>query len=141
MEELATKETIFQYIPQRDPICLVHCVYECSFQASKTGFLVEPDHIFVANSKLSEAGVIENLAQSVAAQAGYLTVINNQQPKLGFIANIKNLEIFSLPPVHSEVITHITVKSQVMNFTLIEAASFANGQPVAVCEMKIFLQE
>lgn len=103
--------------------------------------MVEPGHIFVVDGKLTEAGVVENLAQSVAAQAGYLTVINNQQPKLGFIANIKNLEIFMLPPVGSEVTTHITVKSQVMNFTLIDAASFVNGEPVSVCEMKIFLQE
>ncbi len=138
---LATKETIFKYIPQRDPICLVHNIYECSYEASKTGFLVEAHHIFVSDGKLTEPGIVENLAQSVAAQAGYLSYENNIPPKLGFIANIKDLKIFFQPPVGSEVITRISVKTQVLNFTLIEAASFVNDEPVATCEMKIFLQE
>jgi predicted hotdog family 3-hydroxylacyl-ACP dehydratase len=141
LKELATKESILQYIPQRDPICLVHRIYECNDTTSKSGFLVEKDHIFVENGRLTETGIVENMAQSVAAHAGFLTCKNNEPPKLGFIANIKNLEIFQLPPVNEEVMTEITVKSQVLNFTLIEAASFINNKPVASCEMKIFLQE
>ena len=138
---LVTRETIFKYIPQRDPILLVHNIYECSYEASKTGFLVEAHHIFVWDNKLTETGIVENLAQSVAAQAGYLSAQENIAPKLGFIANIKDLKILSFPEVGSEVITRIDVKTQVLNFTLIEAASFVNEKPVATCEMKIFLQQ
>jgi len=64
---LATKENILTYIPQRDPICLVHTIYECSEESVKTGFLVEADHFFINGIKdllyfrllniLSRAGV------------------------------------------------------------------------------------
>jgi predicted hotdog family 3-hydroxylacyl-ACP dehydratase len=138
---LATKETIFNYIPQRDPICLVHSIYECNDQGIKTGFIVENGHIFVSDNKLTEAGIVENLAQSAAAQAGYLSVANNVPPKVGFIANIKDLKILKFPEVGSEIITQIKIKTQVFNVTLIEAASSVNNEPIAVCEMKIFLQE
>jgi predicted hotdog family 3-hydroxylacyl-ACP dehydratase len=138
---LVSKETIFEYIPQRDPICLVHAIYECTEEMVKTGFMVEKDHFFVRDGKLMEAGVVENLAQSCAAQAGYVTHKFGLAPKLGFIANIKDLKVFFLPEVGSEIITEIRKKTQVMNVTLVSAHSSCKGQPVAACEMKIFLQE
>ena len=138
---LVTKETIFKYIPQRDPICLVHNIYECTEQGIKTGFVVEAGHIFVADNKLTDAGIVENMAQSAAAQAGYLSVINNIPPKVGFIANIKDLKILFHPEVGSEIKTEIKIKTQVFNVTLIDCVSFVNEKQVAICEMKIFLQE
>lgn len=138
---LVTKENILDYIPQRDPICLVHSIYESTEQRVKTGFTVEANHFFVSDNKLSEAGIIENLAQSCAAQAGYMCSLKNMPPKVGFIANIKDLKIHSLPPVNSEIITEVTLKAFVMNVTLVIATSTCNGEPVADCEMKIFIQE
>lgn len=138
---LVTKQNILNYIPQREPICLVHSIYECSEQGGKTGFVVEANHFFVNNNQLSEAGIIENLAQSCAAHAGYICSLRNLPPKIGFIANIKDLKILSLPPVNSELITEIKLKAYVMNVTLVVATSTCNGQPVAECEMKIFIQE
>lgn len=138
---LVTKENILNYIPQRDPICLVHSIYESTEQRVKTGFTVEANHFFVSDNKLSEAGIIENLAQSCAAQAGYMCSLRNMPPKIGFIANIKDLQIHSLPPVNSEVITEVNLKAFVMNVTLVIATSTCNGERVADCEMKIFIQE
>lgn len=138
---LVTKENILNYIPQRNPICLVHSIYECSDESVKTGFVVEADHLFVNNNSLSEAGIIENLAQSCAAQAGYVCSLRNLPPKVGFIANIKDLKIHSLPKVNSEIITVVKLKAFVMNVTLVIASSTCNGEPVADCEMKIFIQE
>ena len=138
---LATKENILTYIPQRDPICLVHSIYECSEEAVKTGFKVEAGHFFVNGNVLSEAGIIENLAQSCAAQAGYVCSLRNIPPKVGFIANIKDLIIHSLPPVNSEIITVVKQKAFVMNVSLVIVSSTYNGKPVAECEMKIFIQE
>ena len=137
---LVTKENILNYIPQRNPICLVHSIYESNEQKVKTGFVVEADHFFVSDNKLTEAGIIENLAQSCAAQAGYVCSLKNMPPRVGFIANIKDLRIHSLPSVNSEIITEITLKAFVMNVTLVIAASTCNGEPVAECEMKIFVQ-
>lgn len=138
---LVTRENIFDYIPQRDPICLVHSIYECTSGYIKTGFVVECNHLLVSNGKLTEAGITENMAQSAAAQAGYLARQKNETPKVGFIANIKDLKIHSLPVINSEIMTEVKIKANIMNVTLVEATSACNGIPVASCEMKIFLQE
>ena len=138
---LVTKENILNYIPQRDPICLVHTIYECNDETSKTGFSVEENHLFVKDGCLTEAGIIENLAQSCAAGAGYNISLKNMPPKVGFIANIKDLKIYTLPKVNSEIITEVRLKAFVMNVTLVTVKSTCNGEPVAECEMKIFIQE
>lgn len=138
---LVNRDQILNYIPQRDPICLVHTIYECSEEAVKTGFVVEAGHFFVDGNHLSEAGVVENLAQSCASQAGYICSLRNMAPKVGFIANIKDLKIHNLPPLGSEVITQVKLKAFVMNVTLVIVTSTCNGMPVAECEMKIFIQE
>src|SRR5256885_9679402 len=46
-------------------------------------------------------------------------------------------------PPRSTLFPYTTLfrSTQVMNVSLIEARSFCNGEPVASCEMKIFLQE
>ena len=138
---LVVKENIFNYIPQRDPICLVHSIYECSREVSKTGFKIEEGHFFVSAGAITEAGLVEHMAQSIAAAAGYLSSLENLPPKVGFIANIKDLVIHTLPEVGSEIITTIRFKAFVMNVTLVIIDSKCNGQPVSECEMKIFIQE
>ena len=138
---LVSRENILEYIPQREPICLVHTIYECTPESVKTGFKVEENHLLVNDGCLTEAGITENMAQSSAAHAGYLARQQNLPPKVGFIGNIKDLVIHQLPAVNSEVITEIKIKAFVMNVTLVTAVSTCNGKPVAECEMKIFLQE
>lgn len=138
---LVDRKHIFEYIPQRDPICLVHTIYESTTESVKTGFNVEQGHLLVSNGHLTEAGIIENLAQSAAAHAGFLARKQNMAPKVGFIGNIKDLQIYELPAVNTEVITEVKIKAFVMNVTLVTASSTCNGKPVALCEMKIFLQE
>lgn len=138
---LVTRENILNFIPQRDPICLVHTIYECSDDLSRTGFFVDENHFFVSNGCLTEAGIVENLAQSCAAGAGYNSSLKNQPPKVGFIANIKDLVIHRLPKVSSEILTEVKLKAFVMNVTLVTVVSTCNGEPVAECEMKIFIQE
>lgn len=138
---LVTKENILNYIPQRDPICLVHSIYECSEESTKTGFNVEEGNFFISNGVLTEAGIVENMAQSVAAGAGYISSLRGEKPKVGFIANIKDLEIHTLPKTGTEIITTVKLKAFVMNVTLVNVSSTCNDQPVADCEMKIFIQE
>lgn len=138
---LVTKENIFNYIPQRDPICLVHTIYECTEEVSRSGFKIEEGHFFVSDGAITEAGLVEHMAQSCAASAGYLSSLKNSAPKVGFIANIKDLVIHSLPKVGSEILTTVKLKAYVMNVTLVFIESQCNGQAVSECEMKIFIQE
>jgi hypothetical protein len=81
------------------------------------------------------------MAQSAASMAGYEAVVKKTQPRVGFIANIKNLVIHFQPESGNEILTEVKTKTQVMNVSIIEANSYCQNRLVATCEMKIFLQE
>ena len=138
---IVNSDTILQYIPQRPPIVLISRIYKCDETSVVTGFDIVNEHILTQNDKLTESGIVENMAQSAASMAGFEAVINKSQPRVGFIANIKNLVINFLPEVGNEVLTQIKTKTQVMNVSIIEAHSYCNNKLVASCEMKIFLVE
>lgn len=135
------QEDILKYIPQRPPIVLISRIYECDKDKVITGFDIIDGHIFSHNNVLTESGIIENMAQTAASRAGYEAVKNNVKPVVGFIGNIKDLEIHFLPPINSELLTEVVTKTQVMNVSIIEAKSYCQDKLVASCEMKIFLQE
>lgn len=138
---LVNSDTILQYIPQRPPIVLISRIYKCDEASVITGFDIIDEHILTQNGKLTESGIIENMAQTAASMAGYEAVINKSQPRVGFIANVKNLVINYLPESGNEILTEVKAKTQVMNVSIIEASSYCNDKLVATCEMKIFLQE
>lgn len=138
---IVDKDKILSYIPQRPPIVLIDRIYTCDGDTIITGFDIKSTHIFTQNNQLTESGIIENMAQSAAARAGYEAVKNNSKPAVGFIGNIKDLLIHYLPDAGQELLTEVVTKTQVMNVSIIEARSYCQGKPVAVCEMKIFLQD
>lgn len=134
-------DTILNYIPQRPPIVLVSRIYKSDETSIITGFDITDNHIFTQKGKLTESGIVENMAQSAAARAGYEAVKNNSAPAVGFIGNIKDLVIDHLPEAGNELLTEVITKTQVMNVSIIEAKSYCQNQLVASCEMKIFLQD
>lgn len=138
---IVSSDSILQYIPQRPPIVLVSSIYKSDETNIVTGFDITEDHIFTQNGKLTESGIIENMAQSAASRAGFEAVKNNKKPVVGFIGNIKDLIIYELPTTGNELLTEVVTKTQIMNVSIIEAKSYCNNTLIATCEMKIFLQE
>ncbi len=138
---LVSSDSILQYIPQRPPIVLVSRIYKSDDTTIVTGFDMTEEHIFTHHGKLTESGIIENMAQTAASRAGYEAMKNNVKPVIGFIGNIKDLIIYELPSIGNELLTEVVTKTQVMNVSIIEAKSYCNNTLIATCEMKIFLQE
>ncbi len=138
---IVNSDSILNYIPQRGPMVLISRIYKCDEISIVTGFDITDGHILNQNNKLTESGIIENMAQTAASMAGFVAVKNGTKPVLGFIGNIKNLVINFLPPSGNELYTEVITKTQVMNVSIIEANSYSNNELVATCEMKIFLQE
>lgn len=137
---LVSKEHITEYIPQAHPIVMVDSLDFCEGTTTKTSLRVEDTNIFVKNGLLHEPGIIENIAQTAAAKAGYEVKKHGAEPLLGFIGAIKDLKIYSLPKVGETIKTTVTIKTEVLGVTLIDGFSECNGRKVAECEMKIFIQ-
>ena len=138
---LVNKNEIEQLIPQRAPILMIDTLLSQDELKTETTFEVLESNIFIRNNHLQEGGIIENIAQSAAARAGYYYKTNNLTPPLGFIGGISKLEIFANPKVGDVLRTVIEKKNEVFNITLIKGTSFVGEQAIATCEMKIVIDD
>ena len=132
---------ILSYIPQRSPFVMVDEVVYSDETITRSKFLVDAQNIFVENGYLKEPGLVENIAQTAAARAGYTAHTQNKPVLMGYIGAIKNLEIFFFPKTGDELITEITVENQIFDVTLISGKIICNGKLTAHCEMKIFINQ
>ncbi|MEP7107084.1 MAG: 3-hydroxyacyl-ACP dehydratase [Ferruginibacter sp.] len=131
---------ISNLIPQRPPFVMIDHLTWCDEKITRTVFLIKKDNIFVENGRFCEPGLVENIAQTAAARAGYVSVRENNPVQVGYIGAIKNLVIHSLPIVNEELVTEITVENQIFDVTLIKGRVSCNEELIAECEMKIFIQ-
>ncbi len=143
MSNLIDKENVLHYIPQRHPMVMVDKLIDCEIttQTATTGFYIPEDSIFEENGFFKEPGLIENIAQSCALQAGYTYRSKNEKVPLGFIGAIKNLKIYLFPKTGSELRTEIQIVNEIFDVTLVNGKIFSEGNLAAECEMKIFLKK
>jgi len=138
---IVTKENIQSLIPQRPPFVMIDELVYSDEKSSRTSLLISADNIFVVNGELREPGLLENIAQTAAAHAGYDSIRDNQPVKVGYIGAVKNFEVFRLPLLNDRIETEITVEDQVLGATLITGTTKCNDELVARCEMKIFISQ
>ena len=138
---LARKNTITDFIPQRVPIVMIDDLVEASEVHAVTQLQVRSENIFVEDGRFTEPGLVENIAQTAAAQVGYHCSIKKIPVPLGYIAAVKSLTISKLPSVNSQITTSIKIVNQVMEVTLAEGRVVdANGEEYCRCEMRIFVK-
>jgi len=130
---------ILDLIPQRPPMVMVDTLVSCNEQDTFSSFKIRADNVFCNANVFSEAGLIENIAQTAAARMGYLSKINNAEVKIGYIGAIKNISIHFLPNVNTFLETKVSVLSELMGFTIIRGDIFCENKLAATCEMRIFL--
>lgn len=135
------KENILSLIPQQPPFVMVDKLLFCDEMITRTTFMVTEDNVLVFNGVLSEAGLMENIAQTAASGAGYLAKMENKQAAIGYIAAVKNFEVFDLPKVNDELITEVKIENQVFDVTIISGTVKHNDKIIAQCEMNIFISK
>lgn len=133
------EENILSLIPQGPPFVMVDKLIYSDETITRTSFLITEENIFTENGTFCEAGLMENIAQTAAARAGYISSLQNKPVTAGYIAAVKNLEIMGLPMIKDELITEIKVETQVFDFMLISGHVSCRDKLVAACEMKIFV--
>ncbi len=137
---LADKTNIENLIPQKQPVVMVHELLRASDDSAVSRFVIEPDNIFVAKNVLTEAGLIENIAQTAAAHSGYLHRLRNVPVAIGFIAGIKDLVVQDLPEINSSVETTVMITNRIFDVTIIRGVVRQNQKELCSCEMKILIK-
>jgi predicted hotdog family 3-hydroxylacyl-ACP dehydratase len=128
-------------IPQRPPFVMIDQLISVGDTTTTTGFCVKAGNIFLENGLFKEPGLVENIAQTAAARAGYVSKTENKPVLVGYIGAVNNLQVFFLPKTGDELITEITIENQIFDVTLISGKITTNGQLVAQCKMKIFINQ
>lgn len=134
-------QDILTFIPQRAPFVMVDRLLEVNETITRSEFVVREDNIFTEDGFLKEPGLVENIAQTAAARAGYISQSENKPVALGYIGAIKNLQIYSLPKTGDKLVTEIKVENQIFDVTLISGTISCNEKKIASCEMKIFINQ
>ena len=60
---------------------------------------------------------------------------------VGFIGEVKKFTLNFLPKIEETMETTISVVSEAMGITLINASTSVGGEVAATCQMKIFIRE
>lgn len=132
---------ILNLLPHRSPMILIDALVEWEESRAVSTFTPSSGTIFCEEGYFQAPGLIENIAQTAAASAGYAYRNQGIEPPAGFIGAIKGLVVHQLPKVGKLLTTEIRVGRSVFNITIIRGFVTCEGKLLAECEMKIFVQE
>lgn len=141
MKPLLVGEELYGLIPQRNPIVMVDTFFCADEGGAETGLHVQSGHLFCEKGLLREPGLIEHVAQSAAAFAGYAPFTKGESPKLGFIGEVKKFRTVRLPKVGEFLHTSLRVLGEAAGVTLVSAETKSGEEVLATCQMKIFIKE
>ena len=129
---------ILDLLPQRPPFVMVDHLEDYSETQSTCSLTIRPDNVFCEDGRLAAAGLIEHIAQTCAARLGYYNIyVLKADVRLGFIGEVKNLNILRLPRQGELIETTVTVIQEIFNVTLVSAEVRTGTEVIATTILKI----
>ena len=138
---MSFEEDILTLIPQKPPFVMVDRLVYSDDNITRTSFIIPSDNVLVIDGRFTAAGLMENMAQTAAAGEGNLARIEDRPIDIGFIAGVKDLEIFDLPQAGDELTTEVKFETRLLNAAIVTGKVYRGGELIAQCEMKIFISK
>ncbi|WP_310992947.1 ABC transporter permease [Aequorivita marina] len=141
---------ISNFLPHRKPMLMVNAVLEIDENSVATQFHILEDCIFLKNGKLTEAGLIENVAQAASGVVGQSFFdkddVNGTGNKLvGYISAIKKIEILELPSLGATIITKAKLRSRMdtgqMTMCSLETETFLDKKLIVSSTINFLIHE
>jgi predicted hotdog family 3-hydroxylacyl-ACP dehydratase len=126
-------------LPQQPPMVMVDRLVSADEKSAETALVIRQDNIFVEDGALKAYAIIENMAQTCAAQLGYVDkcLKGAKGVRVGYIGSIKKMHIDEVPKVGETLVTRMTVLEDVFDMKLVSAESFVENRLIASAELKI----
>lgn len=126
-------------IPQRDPIRMVDRLVEVDGGTATVALSVRPDNYFMEDDgAMAEPGLIEHIAQSALALAGYRALASGAPaPPVGYIGEVRKFRCYRRPHVGEELRTSVVWGDTVGDIALVSGESRVGDERVAEVGMKI----
>jgi predicted hotdog family 3-hydroxylacyl-ACP dehydratase len=132
---------IHTLLPQQEPFVMIDTLVAFDEQTTVTEITIHDGRMFVVDGVLTEAGLIENVAQTCAARIGYVNkYILKEAIQIGYIGAVRNMEFAALPAVGDTFTSTVIVREEVFGVTLADATVTCNGQTLVTTEMKIAIK-
>jgi len=128
-------------IPQRSPIMMVDELLEAKDDVARCSLTIREDNFFLEpDGAIAEPGVIEHIAQSASAFAGYSAMQSGAtEPPVGYIGEIKRFRLNRRPRKGETIVTTITMGPTVGGVTIISGETVFDGETIATTQMKIYV--
>src|SRR6056297_473792 len=131
-------EKLLELIPQRPPFVMIDEFFLDEGQKACSSFQIPNNHFLSINNLFQEAGLIENIAQTAAAEVGYHCNMNNSKVPTGIIGAVKNLTIDKFPQAGFTIKTEIIKIADLSNASKIKGDVFFDHEIIASAELNIF---
>jgi len=141
MTPLVKAENIIKFIPQRSPFVMIDDLVWRDEVGAKSNYLIKESNIFVSDGKFMVSGLLENIAQTAAANVGYEFISKNLPVPVGFIGAISKVKVYTLPFSNTTIETAIEIKQEIFDITLIEGIVKQHGEIIVSCQMKIMVDK
>lgn len=145
-EILIDGKKIIDLMPHKTPMLMISRLLRLDATSVETNFEINESNVLVDNSYLSEAGIIENIAQTATLTVGYdyyVSVKNKKEnyiPPFGYIGAINRLIIEQLPPVGATINTKSVVNLKLADITFVKSEIWLDGKLIAEAETKVFIE-
>ena len=117
-------------IPQKFPFVMVDTLVSFSKTVVIAEFTIKKENLFLLNDELSETGLIENMAQTVALHTGYDFFLRGEEAPTGYIGSIKKIEIEKLPKIGETITTKVNILQEFLGITLVEIEVFDKNKGI-----------
>ena len=129
---------VLELLPQRPPFVMVDHLTDYSDTQSTCCLTVRADNVFFEKGCLTAPGLIEHIAQTCAARLGYYNCyVRKTGVRLGFIGEVKDLNILRLPREGEMIETTIVVVQEIFDVTLVSAEVRVGAEVIATTLLKI----
>lgn len=134
-------DDIKRYIPQRKPVMMVDKLLAANDEGGTTRLTIGMDNFFMGlDDRFSEFGLIEHIAQSASAIAGYRAIsAGGSEAPVGFIAEVKHFNCYHLPEAGDTLVTTVTFGIEVAGITIVSGETHIGEELVADAKMKIYI--
>ncbi|MCL1968039.1 MAG: pseudouridylate synthase [Bacteroidetes bacterium] len=135
--------SITDLIPQRPPFVFVDKIIDFNYEtyACTTSFLITENCLLMENHRLSEAGILENIAQTCATQIGFVNkYILKKDIQIGFIGAVKNLKIDNFTVLKETLTTNIEILTEFADMKIARCTVSIGNKMIAHGELKIALK-
>ena len=135
--------SIEDLIPQRAPIQMVDVLVRASEDEAVCQYTVKDGNFFIeSDGRLSEVALIEHIAQSASAHAGWKArETGATEAPIGYIGEVKNFHLYQRPKVGDVLETVVSMGPEVQGVTLMRGETRVGGEIVADTQMKIYVPE